>query len=1298
MKLKGFSRSPGSPISLGDDQASKVTAVRSALTKLITTNKLIKGSGELSKEWITALTEYIVADNGFLEACLAQKSDNFVFHSPRLVIYPVSSDGKLAIKNFRLVFNLDTGALVVSQERDELVAGLSWIKRCLGLTEEAEVVASPPPRAANPPALGPELSSSVAAGVSASVANSLRSELADVATASPQPPAARFSALVPAPAAEPEMTSVERKRLAVEIANNFSEAGFSDVVCDFDGTLTKTHTFRQEGYRTESSLRQGDRNKAKITSWFADLELLKAIISECKEKNPPINFHIVSRQNESLIKDILRTVELTYEGERCDFKSIVGRDKTGRFGKAASLSEIATKAPSGKRVFFIDDDSGEVESVTELGNKSIVGILPGKLKECKADSPSDQCGLKVGVWRSIKGQLSSLSIAAAPVKSSPVIPDSLPSQTPLNSATLAAGALASISKLPIASDVEAEALHLLTTTMRHGATRAPINAGVVLGTVTGLAATKPAVPATGGVGPSLTPDRVASGVASAAAMVLPVLDPTSDIAASASRTPQVDASLSSSPPPAEALKILKQRLIKLSRLRKAFGYKGGDFNPGFLKDLSNPFFITIGESDNKLRYSVTKNSDDSVKIIKQKFNSPDFTSVYGSPEIPVEGVDEIDSLVKHSEGKLRESIDKSITESLTDLLQKVYGNAESLIPEDISSVNLDSGPLAFIAKPQYRFFASLNHIAKSCASRGMGALPDIAGNNYLSEFGKKNLGEYLQYLQEIKLISEAQVAGIKAELSGSLDSAKLFHYFLLEFNEFKAVVNSRFDDQARKELSTEDLAEIEIKTDATAIISLSPSPIYPDRFKNDESGKLEVGSRTIYYSESIGVTRSTQEDTFIIIGSAKTGGGWDDAARVPTLLKQEFESLGKRLREAEAAKAQGSTAIVTHYSSDRKLTIASAGDARAVLFIKKPNGAIEWKRLTNDHKPKDVFEEARIVANTGTVFGGRVRDLSGDLAVARSFGDTKYKGDDAAAAHLIEYEPDVFQYDVAPHATGENQCFLLTSCDGLYETANEESYAGFLEKWFAEDYGGIALRAKYNENPAEYLRDCAVLIRSTDNVTVGFCDVTEAPSEAMLMGIFDGHGGAAVSNTLALEFGQSLLSATKKISTVGAGAVSLLTPTIPPLASATAIIDGVPAQQLLSEAAMASSVLAPTSGIAADEASQQLSESMVTKLLDAGFTKDESELLVAHRARAIEFVDRKARADGKKAAADALGKAKQRGVLITYPANLDDLGGSFTASEVKYFKIRSSLAGLHAGMLTLITRGTESGGEKIFQR
>jgi len=129
----------------------------------------------------------------------------------------------------------------------------------------------------------------------------------------------------------------------------------------------------------------------------------------------------------------------------------------------------------------------------------------------------------------------------------------------------------------------------------------------------------------------------------------------------------------------------------------------------------------------------------------------------------------------------------------------------------------------------------------------------------------------------------------------------------------------------------------------------------------------------------------------------------------------------------------GCTSVVA-VVKDGVLYVANAGDSRAVLS--RAGGAVQ--EMSQDHKPTNEGEKARIIAAGGFVADGRVK---GSLALSRAIGDLEFK--QAAGlgpeAQMVTAMPDVRCEPLRP-----DDDFLLLACDGIWDVMSSAAACAFL--------------------------------------------------------------------------------------------------------------------------------------------------------------------------------------------------------------------------------------------------------------
>mmetsp|Transcript_17560 Transcript_17560/g.19872 ORF Transcript_17560/g.19872 Transcript_17560/m.19872 type:complete len:823 (+) Transcript_17560:534-3002(+) len=158
----------------------------------------------------------------------------------------------------------------------------------------------------------------------------------------------------------------------------------------------------------------------------------------------------------------------------------------------------------------------------------------------------------------------------------------------------------------------------------------------------------------------------------------------------------------------------------------------------------------------------------------------------------------------------------------------------------------------------------------------------------------------------------------------------------------------------------------------------------------------------------------------------------------------------------------GATAVVAVLTG-QILTVANAGDSRAVLCRRKPlppptssssstdQGQQQQQQgvevgghyaypLSYDHKPSQTHEMDRILLGGG--FVNHFGRINGNLNLSRSIGDLKYKQVPGIPPEdqMITAEPDIMQ--IVLHEEDE---FLLLGCDGIWDCLTNEQAVNFVQ-------------------------------------------------------------------------------------------------------------------------------------------------------------------------------------------------------------------------------------------------------------
>jgi len=167
----------------------------------------------------------------------------------------------------------------------------------------------------------------------------------------------------------------------------------------------------------------------------------------------------------------------------------------------------------------------------------------------------------------------------------------------------------------------------------------------------------------------------------------------------------------------------------------------------------------------------------------------------------------------------------------------------------------------------------------------------------------------------------------------------------------------------------------------------------------------------------------------------------------------------------------GCTAVVACIDGTR-LIVANAGDSRCVLC--RSGQAVA---MSEDHKPDDERESARIYAAGGVVEGGRV---NGNLNLSRAIGDLEFKqvARLPPEEQMITADPDFVEEQI-----DEGCEFLILACDGIFDCKTNEQVVAFARERLLEQGDGGKLSAICEE----LMDECLALDTQgvgTDNMTM----------------------------------------------------------------------------------------------------------------------------------------------------------------------------------------------------------------------
>ncbi len=140
-------------------------------------------------------------------------------------------------------------------------------------------------------------------------------------------------------------------------------------------------------------------------------------------------------------------------------------------------------------------------------------------------------------------------------------------------------------------------------------------------------------------------------------------------------------------------------------------------------------------------------------------------------------------------------------------------------------------------------------------------------------------------------------------------------------------------------------------------------------------------------------------------------------------LERAYQEISRELDE----EVSGTTAV-TCYLRDDMITVANAGDTRALVVSR------DWVRqLTRDHRVEDPEERARILAQGGEINGSYVVFGGAGLMPTRSLGDAWFE--------LAGVTPVP---DVSTERIGPGDQWLIAACDGLFDFMDNQTAANLV--------------------------------------------------------------------------------------------------------------------------------------------------------------------------------------------------------------------------------------------------------------
>lgn len=264
----------------------------------------------------------------------------------------------------------------------------------------------------------------------------------------------------------------------------------------------------------------------------------------------------------------------------------------------------------------------------------------------------------------------------------------------------------------------------------------------------------------------------------------------------------------------------------------------------------------------------------------------------------------------------------------------------------------------------------------------------------------------------------------------------------------------------------------------------------PERHFDDISRRENRGEFSIDIQQAKG-GREAQEDRYFMHAT-----GTRDFREMEPLLQQAFGHTAT----ATSAMSAGSTATVAYTGGDNFLSIAHLGDSPVILFTQDQRGQVTARQLIQPHRPNDPAETLRIHTEGGEIdaAANALVDKSGKdiVRMSRAFGDHGFPG--------MGRTPTLTQIDLNPKIKPWSRLFVAVASDGLLHRATLQELAQIVQQCLQQERAGDI--ARLMKDHALRKPDSEHVMKN-DNLTLLFAEIPHRRHSALLMGVFDGHGG-----------------------------------------------------------------------------------------------------------------------------------------------------------------------------------------------
>lgn len=185
---------------------------------------------------------------------------------------------------------------------------------------------------------------------------------------------------------------------------------------------------------------------------------------------------------------------------------------------------------------------------------------------------------------------------------------------------------------------------------------------------------------------------------------------------------------------------------------------------------------------------------------------------------------------------------------------------------------------------------------------------------------------------------------------------------------------------------------------------------------------------------------------------------------VPKILYESFKTIINNIPYRSSID-KGSTALVI-LKRKSSIWIGNVGDTRAVM-----NDGLDAVQLTNDHKPNEPNEYARITKLGGKVAKAYKEDVyrvNGVLAVSRAIGDF------ALSPH-VTWKPEITAYKLH-----KNNHYIFVATDGVWDVLSSQQVVDVIneklidENW--KDIGNTIIQISRNKGSGDNIACMFVIV------------------------------------------------------------------------------------------------------------------------------------------------------------------------------------------------------------------------------